>query len=702
MRRLGVVRGAQQGAAARGRGPVLLLGARGAGEQFVAEVLAVVGVGVEHPVHVQPFRPLWTVRGARPLDAVSFPQRLVAHAGVVARPAGRAALPLGERLGRRGPPGQRPARAGAKAHPPRVVQPGVQVAAGLPGRGHGLLGQVHGAVGVGERAGLLAPQRRGQHHVGQFGGLGEVGVGDHHEHRVTAQDPAHPVEVGQGHGRVGPGDPQQPHRALLGVAEDLHGVGGRPGVRDGLLGHVPQLGQFAHVPRVGPVAKPRQVAVGPALPGVLGGGLAVHLQHAAAGPAQHAAQQVQVVHLAGRGGGLVGLVDALQHGGQHALAGAEHLGGGQHVPRGHPADVGDPPGRVVRDDPGQLVQAEGVRGHPVVVHPAPVQHLAQQPVEQRQVRARPHRQVHVGVPGHLGAPRVHAHQPRPVRAGQPVQHPRPQHGLRLGGVVAVQHQRVAVVHVRVAGGLAVGAEALLERGVRGGRAQPGVAVHVRGAQPGLADHRERVVLLQQQLARGVEGVRQRPPPVQQLPGARHHPVHGRVPVARHQLAALGAHQRCGQPVALLALPAVQPLGAQSTPVDPVAGLAAHAHHPAVGHADPQTAPVAAQHARRGHPLPHLVGGHPGHQVLVHPRRPVPARRIRGAPAPRVGDAVRHHRLLAHASTRARTSKVNRFSATSTRTCWPGSSWSRISNWARWLSTSRWITRRSGRAPNSGW
>jgi hypothetical protein len=61
-----------------------------------------------------------------------------------------------------------------------------------------------------------------------------------------------------------------------------------------------------------------------------------------------------------------------------------------------------------------------------------------------------------------------------------------------------------MVDVAVGRGLAVGAEAGLQRGGRRGRAQPRVAVHVRRADAGLPDHRKRVVLLEEQLAARVE------------------------------------------------------------------------------------------------------------------------------------------------------------------------------------------------------
>jgi hypothetical protein len=117
-----------------------------------------------------------------------------------------------------------------------------------------------------------------------------------------------------------------------------------------------------------PVAEAGEVAVGAALAGVLGGGLAVHLQHPAARPAQPAPQQVQVVDLAGGRGGLVGLVDALEDGGQQPLGPAL-----------------DPPG-------GEQLVLEGV--------------------EQGQAGAAAHGQVQVGLAGGRGRPRVDHHQGR--------------------------------------------------------------------------------------------------------------------------------------------------------------------------------------------------------------------------------------------------------------------------------------------------
>ena len=56
-----------------------------------------------------------------------------------------------------------------------------------PGGVDRLLGEVHGAVGVRERAGLLAPERRGQHDVGEPRGLGQERVRDDEEQAALAR-----------------------------------------------------------------------------------------------------------------------------------------------------------------------------------------------------------------------------------------------------------------------------------------------------------------------------------------------------------------------------------------------------------------------------------------------------------------------------------------------------------------------------------
>lgn len=64
----------------------------------------------------------------------------------------------------------------AEFHPARKVEPDVEVAARLARRVDGFFGEVHRPIGVGEGAGLLTPNRRGEDDVRQLGRLGEKGV----------------------------------------------------------------------------------------------------------------------------------------------------------------------------------------------------------------------------------------------------------------------------------------------------------------------------------------------------------------------------------------------------------------------------------------------------------------------------------------------------------------------------------------------
>src|SRR5690606_24227924 len=129
---------------------------------------------------------------------------------------------------------------------------------------------------------------------------------------------------------------------------------------------------------------------------------------------------------------------------------------------------------------------------------------------------RQRRQVDVRFAGDPGRARVDAQQRRRIRPGAAVEDPRPQHALRLRDVVAVRGDDVGVVEVGVGARLAVTAEAFLQRLARGRRAQPGVAVQVWGADAATGYRRERVVLLEEQLAAGVERERGRAVRIEQF------------------------------------------------------------------------------------------------------------------------------------------------------------------------------------------
>ena len=216
---------------------------------------------------------------------------------------------------------------------------------------------MHRAVGVRQRPGLLAPSRGRQHDVGEPRGLGEEEVLHDDQQLPAREDRADASEVGQRDRGVRRRDPQELDRALLGVAPDLHRVGRRRPVRDRVEVDVPELRELAHVLLVVPVAKARQIAVGAGLARVLRARLPVHLIDPGARAADHPAQQVQVVDLAGGRRGLVGLVEALQDGRQQPLARAEHLGGRTQASGRDVADLADAPRRVARDGRAQLVEA---------------------------------------------------------------------------------------------------------------------------------------------------------------------------------------------------------------------------------------------------------------------------------------------------------------------------------------------------------
>jgi hypothetical protein len=176
--------------------------------------------------------------------------------------------------------------------------------------------------------------------------------------------------------------------------------------------------------RVVPVAEAGEVAVGAALAGVLGGGLAVHLQHPAPRPARHAPQQVEVVDLAGGRGGLVGLVDALEDGGQQPLGRAQDPGRLADLAGGDAADLGRPLRRPVGHCPLRLLEPVGVGRHPVAVDMTTHEQLVLEGVEEGQVGAAAHGQAQVGLAGGRGRPRVDHHQGGRARPAAAVQHPR--------------------------------------------------------------------------------------------------------------------------------------------------------------------------------------------------------------------------------------------------------------------------------------
>jgi hypothetical protein len=121
----------------------------------------------------------------------------------------------------------------------------------------------------------------------------------------------------------------------------------------------------------------------------------------------------------------------------------------------------------------------------------------QDAIEQGDIGPEPWGEVDVGGRGGRRRPWVDDDQFRRLRPGEPVEDPHPEHRLVLGEVAADEEQAVGGVEVGVRARLAVGAERFPEGLRRRCRAQPGVAVELAGADPGMADDREGVVLLEE-------------------------------------------------------------------------------------------------------------------------------------------------------------------------------------------------------------
>ncbi len=186
-----VLRGPEQRPAFRAQRVVLRPRGGAAGEQVTAVALTHVRVRGEHGIGVQAVTAVRVLVVARPRDTAPAAQPVVGQAGVVAQPPSAALLPRLERALRVAPLDQRIAVAVSQVHTTGVVEEDIEVGACFPGWLHCLLRQVHGAVGVGERPGLLTPGRSGQHDVGELRGLGQEDVLHHEEKPVLGEDLAH-------------------------------------------------------------------------------------------------------------------------------------------------------------------------------------------------------------------------------------------------------------------------------------------------------------------------------------------------------------------------------------------------------------------------------------------------------------------------------------------------------------------------------
>ena len=172
-----------------------------------------------------------------------------------------------------------------------------EVVPGLAGRLHLLEPLLAATLGIAVDPFLFHPTGGGEDHVGQFGGLGGVDVGDDDEPAVPLLG-AGPVAVQLGHGLEGVRDldPDDLQIPPVQGTEHLHGVERRL-VRDLRHRHVPDLGRLFPVLRIGHHHVRREaVGKGPHLAGgAAGRGLAGEGHGVFAGSADLAGEEVDVV-----------------------------------------------------------------------------------------------------------------------------------------------------------------------------------------------------------------------------------------------------------------------------------------------------------------------------------------------------------------------------------------------------------------------
>src|SRR6476646_7893709 len=155
--------------------------------------------------------------------------------------------------------------------------------------------------------------------------------------------------------------------------------------------------------------------------------------------------------------------------------------------------------------------------------------LLGKPVENREVRPWPDREVNFRLTRRLGLPRVDHDRARRIGASESIELVHPQDRLRLRGVDTDVQDRVAVLDVVDTGRLAIAAECLLQRLPRRCGAKPCVAIEVVRADPTPCDEGQRVIVLEEELTTRVEAERAASPGREQLLGALDDQGHRLVP-----------------------------------------------------------------------------------------------------------------------------------------------------------------------------
>jgi hypothetical protein len=176
------------------------------------------------------------------------------------------------------------------------------------------------------------------------------------------------------------------------------------------------------------------------------------------------------------------------------------LSSGSQLRRWYSADLLYAIGRVAADDVAELFELDRVVRDEFVINGAVLDERVAEAVHQRDVRSRLELQMKIGASRDRQHPaRINHDHLRPQRPALGARIRIPQNGALLGGVVADQHDALGVVEILVRP--RVGPERLHQRRSRRRGAEPGIRIDGGDAQPRECDFANRVVLLEEQLAR---------------------------------------------------------------------------------------------------------------------------------------------------------------------------------------------------------
>ncbi len=366
--------------------------------------------------------------------------------------------------------------------------------------------QLHHAVGVGDGAGLLGPGARGQHHIGQPGGLGHENVLNHQMFQCAQRLPR-VVQIGVAHGRVFALDIHAAYLVRIAVGrqafvQDLdHGVAGlvvEPRLPERLE---PRMRLRIADELVVRVHHGNETGVAGALHIVLpaqgmqpAAGLADLAGHA--GQRDEAARVVGAVHM---------LADAhapQNHGGLAGGEGAGHFADG--LGR-YAADRRHGLGAVALDVLLQRLEVAGALRDKLLIDQAFFDDGVNHGVEQGHVGIGAELQRAPGMAAEVGHARIGQHDFGAALGG--VFHPSGRHRVIGRGVGADHQNELGMLHIVDLVAHRARAHPFEQRGHAGRMAQPGAVIDVVAAEAGAHQLLEQVGLFVAAFGRAETGQR---------------------------------------------------------------------------------------------------------------------------------------------------------------------------------------------------